>query len=72
MWGRVVMPKYTKLKDAEGRIAPTNQRPDILADYFEKTPTTSKKKLQPIWGSPSGDSVLPKFGEVAEVWRDTV
>ena len=31
-----LMPKYTKLKDMQGRIAPSDLRPEIPADYFEQ------------------------------------
>ena len=31
------MPKHTKLKHPNGAIATSQERPEILADYFEKT-----------------------------------
>jgi hypothetical protein len=30
------MPKHTKIRDGNSVVVPSNQRPEILADYFEK------------------------------------
>ena len=40
------MPKYTRLKHKDDTIATSAERPDLLADYFEKTQWGNTKSAE--------------------------